>query len=176
MKGRLFFLLFFAGMLISRPARAEDGFSPRRKFGLGLTYLGGNIRYGFLKRWSAEIHYYYDKATSDNGDVNSLVGGLRAYRYFRAGQRLQAYVGAEGDYVQAKLKDGIYYGGSGSLSYSTDGMAVGGFGGVEYYFLSRLSLSLDAGPYFISLKEKQTSLKDSGIDFIVSTSLNFYIF
>ena len=170
-------LTLLLGPILFSGARAfaEDEAPLRRKFGLGLTYLGGSLRYGFLKSWTAEFHFYYDKATADNGDVTANVVGARVYRFFKAGQKLQPYAGLEGDYVSAKLKDGGSYGG-GSLDYSASGSALGGFGGVEYYFLKRLSISLDAGPYFVSLKEKQTSLKDSGVDFVINTSVNFYFF
>ena len=174
-KNRAFVFLLLISAVSAASAGAEDSTDFKRKFGVGLTYLGGSLRVGFLKSWTAESHFYYDKTSADNGDVTSNVAGARLYRCFRAGQKLEPYAGVEGDYVSAKLKDSASYN-SGSSSYSTSGTAFGAFGGVEYYFLKRLSICLDAGTFYVSLKEKQTGLKDSGVDFVFSSSVNFYLF
>src|SRR5437763_1577530 len=102
---RSIFLVFWLGMA-ARPCSAADA-DPglKRKFGLGVSYLGGDVHYGFKKHWAAELRYFMDAASSDNGDVSSKVFVARVLRSFRTEKHLQTYTGLEGGPVWAKPKD-----------------------------------------------------------------------
>ncbi len=170
------FSAFFA--LGSNPLRGEDS-NPdlKRRLALGVTYLGGDIHVGFMKTWAAELRYFQDKATSDNGDIKSTVISGRILRSFRTEKHLQSYVGLEGGIVSAKLKDSSSLGSYAFPDqYDTSGYAFGAYAGVEYYILRRLSISLDLGPTYIQLKEKSSGTSESGLDFILNSSVHFYIF
>ena len=136
----------------------------RRTLGVGVAYTGGLIRYGFKKTWAAELHVLTGGNDSNDGNVSSLVVGARGYRHFRTDQRLQLFCGIEADSANAE-----------SSTLQASGFLAGGFGGLEYYVLPRLSLGIDLGPYYVNLKENGGT-SDSGVDFILNTFLNFYIF
>ncbi len=142
---------------------------PRERLGIGLNYTGGQVRWRLSSRWAMEGRVQFGSADSDFGRVRSNVFGLRAYRFLPFGQheRISWYLGGEGAYAKAS---------SNSYNYSTTGFAFGGFGGLEYRLLSRLSVGADIGPYVISLKEQQTGLTSTGLDFVVNTALIFYLF
>jgi hypothetical protein len=156
-------------------AWAQEPLPLKRQLGMSLTYLGGGLRIGFLRHWSAEAHFYFDKTDSENGEVQSKVGGLKVERHFYLDKRLQPYGGIAGDRVSSQLKDGSGSG-SDSTTYENSGYAFGAFAGLEYYLLRRLALTMDVGPYYVKLKETASGTSDSGVDFVLSTALNFYFF
>ncbi len=143
-----------------------ETFEGKRKLGIGFAYTGGLIRYGFKKHWSLEGHYLIGKASSNDGDVHSTAMGLRAYRHFRLDKRLQWYAGADASYLSAKSDH----------FKSSFGLGAGGFGGMEYYILPRLSIGFDLGPYYIKITQNQYGGSESGLEFILNSFLNFYIF
>ena len=116
-----------------------------------------------------EGRFQFGSADSDAGNVHAQVYGLRGYRFLSlgGGDRISWYLGSEAAYAKAN---------SSNTSYSTKGYAFGGFGGLEYRLLSRLSVGADIGPYVISLKESQTGLTSTGLDFVMNTALIFYLF
>lgn len=133
--------------------------------GLGFAYTGGLLRWGFKEVWSLETHYLFGSASSNDSDVKSQVMGVRGYRHFRTDRALQFFVGPEIDYVLAK-----------SQSLISTGYLIGGFAGMELYLRSWCSIGFDAGGYYTHLKESSVSVSDSGLDFIVNSFLNFYVF
>lgn len=151
----LFFFLFSAN------ARCES------KLGLGVSYLGGQIRYHLNPRWAGELRYQTGTASSNSGEVTSQVIGLRGYRFLEGDSRLRFFFGGEAASVAASQKN---------TSYKTSGMAAGGFAGLEYSFGKKFSLGLDIGPYFLSLKETTQDVSDSSLEFIANTAFTFYLF
>ncbi len=148
------------------PAPAHSGESQfRRSFGVGFANIGFLMRKGFKNNYSAEVHGLFGEANAHSDDVSAVVIGTRGYRHFRANRRAQPYVGLEGAYVMAETR-----------VQDSDGFALGGFLGIEYYLLSRLSLGFDLGPYYVRIKEKALGTSGGGVDFVLSTYLNFYIF
>ncbi len=140
---------------------------PRNRLAVGLNYTGGQVRYYLSPRWAAEGRMQFGKADSNYGQVHSQVFGLRGYRFFPFRDHITWYAGGEAAYAKTDTD---------SSNYKTTGFAIGAFGGLEYRVLPRLGVSADIGPYVISLKEKQTGLSNTGLDFVMNTALNFYIF
>jgi hypothetical protein len=140
---------------------------PHDHMAIGVSYTGGQVRWNFSPRWAVEGHYQFGSADSNWGSIHSNVFGGRGYRFFYLRERLAWYVGGEGDYVTAS---------SHSYSYQTTGYAAGTFAGLEFRVLPRLALGADIGPYVISLKEKLSGLSETGIDFVVNTAVNVYLF
>ena len=138
----------------------------KRRLSLGLGYTGALIRYRIKSRWSLEGHYLVGKTSSDDGDVSSRAIGLRALRHFHPERNLQWYVGADASFLSAESDH----------FKSSSGFGAGGFGGLEHYVLPRLSITLDAGPYYIQITQRSGGDSDSGIDFVLHTSLNFHLF
>ena len=168
-KTKLAFLLCAALSSALPVQAASDSNQPpgfKRKLGVGLAYTGGLLRYGFKKHWSLEGHYLIGKASSNDGDVSSSAVGLRVYRHFRLEEKLQCYAGADASYLSATSNN----------FKSSAGFGGGGFGGLEYYILPRLSVGLDLGPYFITMNKNNGVDSESGVDFVLNTFLNFYIF
>ncbi len=157
-------LLLFTGLNLKTSISNCTEPQLRRKLAIGFAYTGGLARYGFLKQWSAEFHYLIGSADSDDGTVRSNVIGARGFRHFRTDKKFQPYAGVGADFINAK-----------SDTIKTSGYMGGAFGGVEYYILPRLTIGLDIGPYYLSLKDKDSSETESGLDFILNTFLNFYI-
>ncbi len=166
---KIYFCAFLFALAFSLPLRAASpsdvagGY--RRTLGIGFAYTGPLVRWGFKKYLSLEAHYLFGEADSTDGTVSASVIGMRGYRHFRTDQRLQFFAGPELAYVMAD-----------SMNLKSAGYVAGGFAGAEYYLTRRISVGFDAGPYYTYLKEKKTSVSESGVDFTVNTFLNFYIF
>jgi hypothetical protein len=147
---------------------------PHYKWAVGASYTGGQVRYQFSPRWALEMRYQFGSADSDYGTVRANVWGLRGYHFYPVGlrERFSWYWGGEGAY--AKTNSLGTSGGESNLRVS--GFAVGAFGGIEYRVLPRIAVSTDIGPYLISLKESDSGISSTGLDFVVNTAINFYIF
>ena len=63
-----------------------------------------------------------------------------------------------------------------SSNYKTTGIAGGVIGGFEYRMTKRLSLAIDLGPYVIALRENQTQLTQTTLDFVLNTSILLHLF
>lgn len=155
--------VYGGGLPAPRPQPASKEY--KRSLAAGLAYTGILFRKGFMKHYAAEAHYLFGQAGSSDDDVSAHAFGLRGYRHFRVGSRVQPYAGLEGAYLRAKtrLQEG-------------SGYAGGGFAGIEYYLTSRFSVGFDLGPYYVWFKEKDLGTSEGGMDFILSTYANFYIF
>ena len=137
------------------------------RWGLGINYTGAQLRYSRNRRWMWEGRYQQGKASSDYGRVTAQVFGFRGYRNFWGRRGWPLYAGSELAYVTAKTN---------SSAYATKGFAAGAFGGVEYYVGKRLSVNADIGPYVITLREKQTDLTQTTLDFVLNTALVVHLF
>ncbi len=102
----------------------------KKKFAVGIDYLGGDIHYGFKKVWSTEIRFLTDQTSSDLGNLNTYVMGARLDRHFKTDQKLQYYAGVEGAYVFSFLKNSDT---TSSHEYNTRGEAFGIYGGIQFY-------------------------------------------
>jgi len=171
--------LVVLGSLIAAAAYAEERHQltlpseptplPQSRLSLGINYTGGQVRWRLSRRWAMEGRIQVGSADSDYGKVHADVFGLRGYRFFRrpTWERMVGYVGGEGAYAKANAE---------GSSYSVHGFAVGAFGGMDYWFARRCFVGADIGPYVISLRESQTGLTSTDLDFVVNTSLNVVLF
>ena len=135
-----------------------------RTWAVGVNYLGGELRWRPSSRWAFEGDYQQDKASSNYGDVTARVYGARAYRFFHERNRWSLYAGPEFAYTTAKPE---------TSGYSTKGFVGGAFMGAEFNITRRLAFDLDIGPYVISLKESQTQMSQTNLDFVIQTALLF---
>lgn len=124
-------------------------------FAIGLNYPGFGARYFFSNTSSIEGKGQFD-------DDISLMG-LRWYYYFNKKSNVLFFAGIEGDLITFKGEDSK---GSGSAAE----LFIGG----EYFFDNNLSIQLDFGPAYISLKDKDTSLTETGVELVVNVGINFY--
>lgn len=151
---------------IRQPTYAQQ---PHYHWAFGVSYTGAQVRYALSSRWAAEGRLQFGSADSHYGAVHSDVFGLRGYRFFslRHSGHFVGYWGGEGDYAKAESR---------SSSYATKGMTAGAFGGLEYRVSPRVFIGVDIGPYVISLKETQTQTSSTGLDFVVNTGVNVFLF
>lgn len=94
-----------------------------------------------------------------------FTGALRYYYYPAklAGPLFTPYLAVEGDYINFK----------GSYSKGT-GWGGGVFAGTEYYLGRKVSVQADLGALYVSVKDKDTSLIENGLEFLVTVGVNFY--
>jgi hypothetical protein len=88
--------LLLLGAWIFGPAlgRADD---VPHKLAVGVTYLGGQLHWGFAPKWALELRLLHgDEVSSTAGTVSATAFGLRGYRYFSAPRRARIFVGLEG--------------------------------------------------------------------------------
>ena len=137
------------------------------RISLGVNYTGAQVRWNFSPRWAAEGRYQQGKADSNYGEVKAQVEGLRVYRFFNGTGRFPLYIASEIAHVSAKPD---------SSNYKTTGIAGGVIGGFEYRMTKRLSLAIDLGPYVIALRENQTQLTQTTLDFVLNTSILLHLF
>jgi hypothetical protein len=142
---------------------------PSQHFAVGANYTGGQFRYRFAGRWAVESRIQFGSADSNIGTIHAFVYGLRTYRFFPFGKsdRIVWYLAGEGDYANASSHE---------YNYDVSGYAFGSVAGVEYRLARRISLAADIGPYVIALKEKESGVSSTGLDFVVNTALIFYLF
>lgn len=126
-----------------------------KKWGVGINYPGLSVKYGINAESVIEIKTQFGE------DI--FVIGPRYYRNFNSKDRAVIAVGGEVDYVTFK----------GEFSEGS-GWVIGAFVGGEYFANHNYGISLDIGPAYISIKDKDTSLDESGIDFILNLGLTYY--
>ena len=170
--------------LSSAAARGSTEAPPApRRLAFGVNNLGGQLRFHVGPQWAGEARFVTGSASSNEGSIQSLVFGLRGYRFTKEHRRCRLYLGLEADRAQTSIH------GSPSINSSaptqptlpqgfgdTSGFAFGGFGGLELRVTRRVAVDLDMGPYLIGLKEKVTGASASSWDFVVNTSLEVYLF
>ena len=140
---------------------------PNEHLLVGLNYTGGQVRWKFSSRWAVEGRYQQGKTSSNYGDVKSQVAGLRLYRYFQRTNQFALYAGPDFDHAEAKTE---------TSNFKTTGFVAGAFGGAQYRITPWLSIDADIGPYVISLKEQQTNLSSTNLDFVLNSALVLRIF
>lgn len=156
MKNRLLLRIVIVSLMVLLTSfsfsRAEIG---KGKIGIGLNFPGIGLRYFLSDKLSLEAKGQFTK------DI--IVGGLRSYYYFKSESKVLLFGGLETDFVSFKGDDSEGTGFAGEL-----------FVGGEYFFDKKFSLQLDFGPAYISLKDKDTSISDGGIEFVANIGVNFY--
>lgn len=149
---RRMFLCLPVMLLFSSFSHAEIG---QGKSAIGINYPGFGARYFLSDRLSVEGRI---QAAND-----IVVVGLRSYYYFKVVSKVLLFGGLEADFISFK----------GDESKGT-GFAGEVFAGGEYFFAEKLSVQMDIGPAFISLNDKDTSVSESGVEFVANLGVNFY--
>jgi hypothetical protein len=125
---------------------------------LDINFPGAGVRCFLSGAAALELRGQYEK--------NSAIGGARLYLFpglFRKAG-VVPYIGVEGDY-------GVFKG-----KYSKGhGYAGGGFAGLEYFLGKSLSAQMDAGASYLALKDADTALVQSGLEFVLNFGVNLYL-
>ena len=173
------------GLRVSSAAARGDSDAPRapRRLAFGVNNLGGQLRFHVTPEWAAEARFVTGSASSNEGSIQSLVFGLRGYRFTKEHHRCRLYLGLEADRAQTSIHGSPNFNSNSPTQQTrpqgfgdTSGFAAGGFGGLELRVTRRVAVDLDMGPYLIGLKEKITGASASSWDFVVNTSLEVYLF
>jgi hypothetical protein len=152
-------------LLLVLPHVGQAGEVPH-KLAVGATVVGAQVHWGFAKRWAVELRALKDETTSEtSGEVTAYAYGVRGYRYFRRPSRLRFFMGVEA--AATRSYSSLY-------EYETTGYAFGGFGGAEIYLLRRLSVGVDAGPYFLSSEVRRSNTSEGETAIVVNSFMNFY--
>lgn len=128
-------------------------------FNLDLNYPGVGARYFLTDKTAMEARAQYDG--------NNLAGGGRLYHYpaiLGADSRFNPYLGVDGYYVSFK-----------GASSKGSGYSAGAFAGIEYSLSRSFAMQLDVGGSYLSLKDRASSLTQSGIEFVFNLGINFYL-
>lgn len=126
-----------------------------KRWGLGVNFPGVGLKYGVNSKSTLELKSQFGK------DV--FVVGPRYYHKFNPEAKTVIFLGGEADYFSFK----------GETSEGS-GFVVGAFVGGEYFTTPNLGMSLDIGPAYISLKDKDTAEDEGGVDFVTSVGLTYY--
>ncbi|MFH1955066.1 MAG: hypothetical protein ABIL06_26060 [Pseudomonadota bacterium] len=147
-------VLVMATALIILPSLlfAEAG---SKKWGVGVNYPGLSLKCMLNAKQTIELKAQFGK------DI--FVVGPRYYHNFRQKGKVNLFFGGEGNYLTFK----------GAISEGS-GFAVGAFVGGEYFTTPNLGVSLDIGPAYISLKDKDTDKDEGGLDFVTNLGLTYY--
>lgn len=149
-----------AGQQTTKPAdQPKNSYSvpAAGSFNLDLNYPGAAVRYFPAQGKALELF--------GQSQDKIFAGGLRYY-YYPAGLArgaLLPFMAAEADFTSFK----------GRYSKGT-GIGGGLFGGVEYFLGRRISVQTDIGALYLSVQDKDTSLGESGLEFIMNLGFNFY--
>ena len=125
------------------------------EWGIGVNYPGLGIKYSLDKKNTVELRTQFGE------DV--FVLGPRLYHSICFLGKTVVYGGGEVDYLTFK---GAVTKGSGFVFL--------GFAGLEYPVNQNVGLSVDFGPAFIGLKDKDSKESESGIDLVVNIGLTYY--
>ena len=137
---------------LAAPARAEVH---KGDWALGLNYPGLGGKYFLGEHFSLE-------ARGQKGD-DVFTGGLRGNFYFNPAYKTVLLSGVGADYLTFK----------GEESKGT-GLAGEVFFGLEYFFLDNFSFQADFGPAYIRLKDNDTALSVSGLEYVVNFGFHWY--
>lgn len=124
---------------------------------LDLNYPGGGIRYFPADGRALEI--------LAQAQDRVFTGVLRYYNYpsSLASGPVSPYIAVEGDYLSFK---GKYSKGS--------GFGGGVYGGVEYFPWRSVSFQTELGAMYVSVKDKDTSISQGGLEFVLNFGINLY--
>jgi len=124
---------------------------------LNVNYPGAGLRYFTAEGRAWEL--------LGQGEDKIFTGGLRYYRYHRgaASWKLKPFLAVEADYIRfnGKYSDGSGWGG-------------GIYGGAEYFLNRGFSVQTDLGAMYVSVKDKDTDIMESGLEFIINLGFNIY--
>src|SRR5579872_3885965 len=93
----------FAGGALPAPAPAKVAPEPAR-LAFGINDLGGQLRVHLNPNWAVEGRFQTGSASSNEGQIHSLVLGLRGYRFLQEHHRCRLYLGLEGAYAQTSIQ------------------------------------------------------------------------
>ena len=122
----------------------------------GLNYPGISVRYGVSGSIVLEGKY-------QSGEGISLFGPRLYYYFSRVAPRVLVFAGGGVDSLTFKGDDSE---GTGFVSEL--------FAGGEYFVNDKLSVQLDMGPAFIDLVDKNYSITQSGLEYVVNFGINYY--
>lgn len=159
-----FVLLAFVLISCSPSAQAD---SVPHKLAIGTTYIGGQVHWGFAKKWAVEVRSLKSEDKGQEGTVKAEAVGARGYYYFRPPSRVRFFMGLEGASTKSF---------SSQYNFQTSGTAFGAFMGTELYLMRRLSVGVDVGPYILSSKVKDARINngDGDMYFVINSFMNFY--
>lgn len=132
---------------------------------LGLTYVGGGIRWGFQKGWSVEGRYVTGQEGSAGGTVKAQFLCARAAKHWMSGHRWAPYGAIEGGTLRAA-----------DSSRKASGTAFGLVGGIEFAMTRKLSITFEMGPYSIGLKDKVGGIGGQGTDIVLGSTFYWHLF
>jgi hypothetical protein len=147
-------ILTITGILLLLPSSVLAD-SIAKRWGVGVNYPGLSVRYGLNEKNVLELRSQFGEGI--------FVIGSRYYYNFNPKDKAVIFLGAEADYISFKGSDS-----------EGSGFAIQGFVGGEYFISPNFGLSLDIGPAYITLKDKDTSLDESGVDFVLNLGLTYY--
>ena len=155
----LFFLLTPLSLAASENSAVADQESYGHSTVVGINFPGVNVRRFFSDSFAVELRGQYEHRI--------LTAGPRLYYYpsfanFNNGH-IRPFISIEGAYVSFK----------GQFSEGR-GLAYGANGGVEYFLSRRISVQTDVGPYYIMLNDKNTSIEQTGLEFVLNFGINLY--
>ena len=158
---RLLILLLLAAapsLVRAEEAPAAGKFFPAKgALNLDLNYPGAGLR------WFPAAGRALELIGQKQDEI--FTGSLRYYYYPEklAGRAIAPYLAAEGDYLDFK---GKYSKGS--------GWGGGLFAGAEYRLGPKFSVQADLGALYVSVTDKDTSLLEDGLEFLMTFGVNFY--
>ena len=135
------------------------------RLSLGLTYIGGGVRLGFHRGWAVEGRFVTGEESSLDGTVKAHYLSARLTKYLMSGRRWAPYGSFEAGTVKAT-----------DSSRKATGTAIGVVGGIEFAMTNKVSLTLEMGPYSISLKDKVGGAGGSVTDIVLGSALYWHIF
>ena len=140
--------------VVSQPAPAVPAYG---KLNLNINYPGAALRYFVADGKALEL--------LGQSQDKVFVGGLRYYLYpvsLRQGG-LCPYFAAEADYLSFK---GAYAKGK--------GLGGGLYAGTEYHLNRTFAVQADLGAMYVRVKDKDTALIESGLEFLLNFGVNIY--
>ncbi len=146
-------ILSLFSLVLPKQASAED--VPLQKYAVEVNYSGLGLQYRFSPRWSADLRA---QATKD-----IFVGGLRGNFHFKPRWGIQPYMGVEADYVNFEGNN------TKGTGYATDV-----FLGAEYYFRRSWSAVIDVGSAYISVKDDDTDVEESGMEGVINIGFRYH--
>ncbi|MDI6781873.1 MAG: hypothetical protein QME49_07220 [bacterium] len=146
-------VLIATWLLMILPSMALANDTP--KWGIGLNYPGLGLKYRVNSKNTVEIRTQFGK------DI--FVIGPRYYYNFSLKDKLVLFCGGEMDHLgfKGRVSDGA-------------GIAALVFIGGEYLAAPDLGVSMDIGPAYISLQDRDTNEREKGVDFVLNIGLTYY--
>lgn len=143
----------------------------KNRFNLDLRSAGAGMRFFSTDNTALELkgykldHTVEDPVAGAEKKISATVVGMRIYRYLASPDRpLQPYLCLEMDAIPS-FKSAVSEG---------DGVAAGGFGGIEYFIGRRFSAQADLGAAYLGLVDKATRTNSGGIEYLLSFGVNIY--